>query len=69
MKSYGTFARKLSQIFNQYFHDAFDLYGTSIRVEFRTGDNPFKGKKNDLTERQIKKRKRLMHHQKKRSSN
>ncbi len=45
-----------------FFRKQFKLVGTPIRIETRTGDNPFEGKKNVLTERQVKKRKRLMTH-------
>ncbi len=41
------------------FRKAFRLVGTPLILEFRTGDNPFKGRKNKLTARQIQKRKRL----------
>jgi GTP-binding protein len=41
------------------FRSAFRLQGTPVRVEFRTGENPFKGKKNVLTARQKQKRQRL----------
>ena len=41
------------------FRSALGLRGTPLRVEFRTGENPFKNKRNILTEKQIKKRKRL----------
>jgi len=41
------------------------LHGTPLRIEFKTGENPFKGKKNVLTKRQIAKRKRLVRHVKK----
>lgn len=42
-----------------YFRQRFRLVGTPIHIEFRDGENPFEGKKNPLTERQIKKRRRL----------
>ncbi|MDR2195510.1 MAG: ribosome biogenesis GTPase Der [Gallionellaceae bacterium] len=32
------------------FCEAFDLQGTPLRIEFRTGKNPFEGKKRELTE-------------------
>jgi len=35
------------------------LEGTPVQVEFRSGDNPFAGKKNKLTARQLQKRQRL----------
>ncbi len=42
------------------FRREFDLFGTPIRIEFRTGENPFEGRKNVLTPRQIARRRRLM---------
>ncbi len=41
------------------FRKALKLEGTPIRMEFRTGDNPYEGKKNTLTKRQVQKRQRL----------
>ncbi len=38
------------------------LEGTPVRIEFKTGANPYKGKKNVLTRRQLEKRKRLKRH-------
>jgi GTP-binding protein len=32
------------------FCEAFDLQGTPLRIEFKTGKNPFEGKKRELTE-------------------
>lgn len=46
------------------FRKACNLYGTPVRVEFRVSDNPFKGRRNKLTERQQQKRRRLMKHTK-----
>ena len=48
------------------FRDALKLTGTPIRIEFKTGDNPFKGRRNKLTGRQHKRKQRLMRHVKKR---
>jgi GTP-binding protein len=45
-------------LINRY-REALDLYGTPIRVEFKTGTNPYQGRRNPLTERQIRKRQRL----------
>jgi GTP-binding protein len=42
-----------------YFRKAFRLRGTPIRVELRAGRNPFAGRRNELTPRQVKRRKRL----------
>ncbi|MCY1489758.1 GTPase Der [compost metagenome] len=41
------------------------LVGTPIRIEYKGGDNPFEGKKTQLTERQVNKKRRLMSHHKK----
>lgn len=41
------------------FRTALKLSGTPIRLEFKSGENPFAGKKNKLTQRQIQKRQRL----------
>ena len=35
------------------------LAGTPLRIEFKSGENPFKGRRNILTERQIQHRRRL----------
>ena len=44
------------------FIDALQLKGTPLRLEFRTSENPFKGRKNPLTDRQKKSRRRMMTH-------
>lgn len=43
------------------------LQGTPLRIEFKTGENPYKGRKNKLTSRQVAKRKRLIKHVKRSS--
>jgi GTP-binding protein len=43
------------------------LQGTPLRIEFKTGENPYKGRKNKLTGRQVAKRKRLIKHVKRKS--
>jgi GTP-binding protein len=42
-----------------YFRRALDLAGTPLRIELRTGDNPFQGRRNKLTPAQERKRSRL----------
>jgi GTP-binding protein len=42
------------------YRKAFDLMGTPVRVAFRAEENPFAGKRNPLTPRQRRKRKRLI---------
>lgn len=44
---------------------ALGLVGTPLRIELKSGQNPFKGKKNKLTDRQKMRRKRLIRHLKK----
>ncbi len=46
------------------FREAFRLQGTPVRVELRADANPFAGRRNELTERQVKKRRRLIKHSK-----
>jgi GTPase len=48
------------------FREAFRLHGTPVRIEFRSDANPYAGKRNPLTQRQVKKRRRLMRHTKRR---
>lgn len=43
-----------------FFRDKLKLIGTPIRLEMKEGDNPFKGKKNEITRRQRLKRKRAI---------
>ena len=47
------------------FRKALKLHGTPLRIEFKSGDNPFKDKKNKLTDRQLAKKRRLIKHRKK----
>jgi len=44
------------------FREALQLSGTPVRLEFRTGSNPYKGRRNKLTPRQEKRRTRLVRH-------
>ena len=43
-----------------YFRKALQIMGTPIKIEFREGNNPFEGKKNNLTLAQQRKRRRMM---------
>lgn len=47
------------------FRKALDLHGTPVRIVFKGGDNPFAGRKNKLTGRQVEKKRRLMNFAKK----
>ncbi|WP_334131609.1 ribosome biogenesis GTPase Der [Silanimonas lenta] len=67
---HGTRLRGLPESYRRYlenfFRKRFKLVGTPLRFEFREGENPFEGRKNELTERQIAKRRRLLRFAKKR---
>ena len=49
------------------FRSALRLRGTPLRIEFKSGENPYADRRNILTERQRKKRSRLMKHVRKRN--
>ena len=55
--------------YRRYLEKAFrthlDMHGTPIRLEFKSGENPYANKKNRLTPRQAAKRKRLFNYIKK----
>ena len=53
-----SYRRYLSNLFRR----ELDLQGTPLRIELRQSDNPYKGRRNTLTPRQQKKRKRLIQH-------
>jgi GTP-binding protein len=42
------------------YRKALDLHGTPVKIEFRTGANPYAGRKQKLTDRQKAKKRRLM---------
>jgi GTPase len=50
------YRRYLANVFRKNFR----LEGTPVRIEFRADENPFKGKRNPLTPRQVRSRRRLM---------
>lgn len=41
------------------FRTRFELQGTPVKIEFRSGENPYAGRRNKLTPRQVEKRKRV----------
>ncbi|WJI17390.1 ribosome biogenesis GTPase Der [Pseudoxanthomonas winnipegensis] len=63
---HGTRLKVLPESYKRYlenfFRKRFKLVGTPVRFLFREGANPYEGKKNVLTERQIAKKKRLIRH-------
>jgi len=48
-----------------FYRDQLELKGTPVKIILKSPENPFKDKKNKLTDRQVKKRQRLMKHYKK----
>ena len=68
---HGNQAEHVPDQYRRYLENAFraalKLRGTPLKIEFKGGSNPFEGRKNVLTPRQVKKRQRLRRHvQKKR---
>ena len=67
---HGTQAELLPDSYRRYlanvYRKIFRLQGTPVRIELRSGDNPYAGRRNPLTPRQQRKRERLMRHVKKR---
>lgn len=63
---HGTRLRTLSDSYKRYlenfFRKRFKLVGTPVRFVFKEGTNPYEGKKNVLTERQVAKKRRLIRH-------
>ncbi len=57
----GHYVRYLEKTFRK----AMDLHGTPVRIEFKTSDNPSAGRKNQLTQRQMTKKRRMMNFVKK----
>ena len=66
---HGNQTDRLPEAYRRYlinrFRKAFKLKGTPVRLSFKTSDNPYKGRRNKLTPRQERKRKRLMQRVKK----
>ncbi|HZH44225.1 MAG TPA: ribosome biogenesis GTPase Der [Lysobacter sp.] len=61
---HGTRLRTLSDSYKRYlenfFRKRFKLVGTPVRFVFKEGENPYEGRKNELSERQVARRRRLM---------
>lgn len=57
--------RSYQRYLEKTFRRVLNLHGTPVRIEFKSGDNPFAGRKNKLTPRQMNKKRRLMKHVKK----
>ena len=55
-----TLAESYRRYLENYFRKRFKLVGTPVRFVFKEGDNPYKDKKNVLTDRQVAKKQRLI---------
>lgn len=66
---HGNQTERLPEAYRRYlvnrFRKVFKLQGTPVRLSFKTSDNPFKGRRNKLTPRQERNRKRMLKHVKK----
>ena len=63
---HGTRLRTLTDSYKRYlenfFRKRFKLVGTPVRFLFKEGANPYEGKKNVLTDKQVAKKRRLIRH-------
>ena len=63
---HGTRLKELPDSYKRYlenfFRKRFKLVGTPVRMLFREGANPYEGKKNELSDRQVARKRRLMRH-------
>jgi GTP-binding protein len=66
---HSNFSSKIPSNYKRYlinsFRDELKLNSVELSIIFKKGENPFEGKKNELSSRQIKKKKRLIKHIKK----
>lgn len=67
---HGNRAQRLPAHYRRYlvntFRKALRLEGVPLRLELKSGDNPFAGRRNTLTPRQLKRRRRVIRHARKR---
>ncbi|MFP7721579.1 ribosome biogenesis GTPase Der [Lysobacter sp. A3-1-A15] len=63
---HGTRLRTLSDSYKRYlenfFRKRFKLVGTPVQFVFKEGTNPYEGKKNVLTDRQVARKRRMLRH-------
>ena len=66
---HGNQVERLPEAYRRYlinrFRKVFRLKGTPVRLQLKSGDNPYKNRRNTLTPRQERKRKRMLKHVKK----
>ncbi len=63
---HGNQVKQVPEAYRRYlvniYRDRCNLHGTPVRIEFKSGENPFQDRKNILTPRQRARKKRLMKH-------
>jgi GTP-binding protein len=63
---HGNQTERVPETYRRYLENTFrsslKLSGTPVRIEFRTGKNPYQGRRNKLTSRQASRKRRLMKH-------
>jgi GTP-binding protein len=63
---HGTQTDSLPASYQRYLEKVFgrelEMTGTPVRLEFRTGDNPYADRRNQLTRRQVERKRRMMAH-------
>ncbi|NNG13277.1 MAG: ribosome biogenesis GTPase Der [Halobacteria archaeon] len=63
---HGNQTERVPETYRRYLENTFrtnlKLSGTPVRIEFRTGRNPYQGRRNKLTARQTSRKRRLMKH-------
>jgi GTP-binding protein len=63
---HGSRLRTLPDSYRRYlenfFRKRFKLVGTPVRFVFKEGENPYEGRRNELTERQVRRKRRLLRH-------
>ena len=66
---HGNQTERVPEAYRRYlvnrFRKTFKLTGTPVRLSFKTSENPYKGRRNKLTPRQERRRKRMRKHAKK----
>jgi GTP-binding protein len=63
---HGNQTERVPETYRRYLENTYrsklKLAGTPVRIEFRTGKNPYQGRRNKLTSRQASRKRRLMKH-------
>jgi GTP-binding protein len=65
LKVSGTVPEDYKRYLAHFFRRKLKLKGTPVLVQFKSGDNPYKEKRNTLTPRQVHRRRRMLKHIKK----